>query len=76
MEESDREDESYDEKNRQDILIISARYHQPNKAHQQDYEFSCDHVGQDRAYKEAVFAFKKRAAVWTVMPNVKRLSDD
>jgi hypothetical protein len=59
MEESDGEDKSYYEKYREDILIIRAGYHQPNKAHQQDYEFSCDHVGQDRAYEEAVFAFKK-----------------
>ncbi len=58
MEEGHREEKCDHEEYRQDILIIRTGYHQPNKTHQQNYEFRSYYVGQYRSDKEAFLSFE------------------
>jgi len=71
--ESDRENQGHDEEQDQNVFVVRADYQQEKEADQQNDEFSGDDVSENRADKEAVFAFEKSHAVGAVMPDVKRL---
>ena len=73
MIESDRENQSHDEEQDQNVFVIRSDYQQEKEADQQDHKLSGDDIGENCAYKEAVFAFEKSHAVRAVMPDVKRL---
>jgi hypothetical protein len=56
--------------------LITRPYHQQReKTHNQNYEFSGDHIRQNCAYEKTFFALKERAANRTVMFDVKRTVD-
>ena len=74
--ESDRENQGHDEEQDQNVFVVRADYQQEKEADQQNDEFSGDDVSENRADKEAVFAFEKSHAVGAVMPDVKGVRDD
>lgn len=76
MEEGDGEEKRDHEQNRKNLLIRGTRYRQPDKTHQQNYEFRRYYVGQYGADEEAFLTFEKRSTARTVMPDVKRLLYD
>ena len=67
----DREEQCGNKKDNQDLFIGGADHEQPDKTDNQDDKFRRDHVRQNCADKETLFAFEKRAAVWTVMLDLK-----
>jgi len=71
--ESDRENRRHYEEQDQNAFVVRADYQQEKEADQQYDEFSGDDVSENRAHKEAVFAFEKRHAVRAVVPDVKWL---
>ena len=72
----DREEQCGNKKENQDLLIGGADHEQPDKTDNQDDKLRSDHIRQNCADKEALFALEKRAAVWTVMPDLKRAVKD
>ena len=71
--ESDRENRRHYEEQNQDAFVVRADYQEEKEADQQDDELGGDDVSENRAHKEAVFAFEKRHAVGAVMADVEWL---
>ena len=76
MKEGDGEEKGNDEKPRQHLLVIDAPNSEEKETGQQDYEFSGDHIGEDCADKESLFALEQGAAIGTVMTDVKWFSNN
>jgi hypothetical protein len=76
MVKSDRKNKGHHEEHYQNTFIICAENQQAEETNQQDNELGRDDVSEDCAHEKAVFALKKRHAVRTVMPDVKRGGDD
>ena len=76
MEEQKRKRYRDDEQPDQDFLVASTHHQQGKQADNQDYKFSGDDVGQNRADEESFFSFEERAAFRTVMPDVKGAFDE
>ena len=74
--ESDRENQGHDEEQDQDVFIGCSDYQQEEKADEENDEFGGDDVGENCAYKEAVFALEEGSAVRAVMPDVKWLGNN
>jgi hypothetical protein len=71
--EGDWEKQGHDKEQDQDVVVVRADYQQEKETDQQNEEFRSDDVGENRAHKEAVFAFEKGHAVRAVVPDVERL---
>jgi len=76
MVKSDRENQRHYEQQHQHALITCADNQQEKEAYKQDHDLGGDDVGEDGAHKKTVLTFEKREAIWAVMPDVKRSSDD
>jgi hypothetical protein len=74
--ESDRENQSHDEEQDQDVFVGRADYQQEKETDQQNDEFGGDNIGKNCPHKEAVFALEKSPAVRAVMSDVKGLGNN
>jgi hypothetical protein len=72
----DRKEQSSDKESSQDGFITRADYHQPNETNQQNDKFCDHHVSENSSNEESLFAFEERAAVWAMVPDVKRFFDN
>ncbi len=72
MVKSHRKYQRHHEKHYQNTLVIRSEDQQAEETDQENHELRRDDVCEDCADKKAVFTLKKRQAVRTVMPDVKR----
>jgi len=73
---ADREDQRDDEQEHQHGLVVSTDHEQHEEAEDKDHQFSYDHIRQNRAHEEAVFALVEREAFGAVVADVERPLDD
>ena len=76
MKESERKQQRQHKQPDQNRLIAAAYHQQPDEAHHQNYKFSSNDIGQNRAYEKTLFAFEERAARRTMMSDMKGSFDE
>ena len=73
---SHRKHEGHHEEQSEHILVFCADNQQKEEANDQDHKLCRDHICENSPNEKPVLTFEKGEAVWAVVPNVKRVSDD
>ena len=76
MIEKNRKDQGHREEQNQYATVVRSDNQQEKEADHQDHNLRRDHIGENSAYKEPIFPLEQRQTVWTVVPNMKRMSNN